>query len=409
MRTEQADILDFEEDVRRSVLELRALLRPPIQSAVSEPFQPVDLHRATGADRRLSWGISRFVQDDNILEAARSYPGAKAIQRFVRCVEAKGLPHPDKDLVAEAAARFEAMIERHAGDRNTFDMMASSVAGERPREREDLRQREAAFNAMGFVLGVQAQSQISTHIVLPSKRDGLVDVASVRGYVGLRRVRPSTPWPIHVRRWSHDGGVENVSSRHRPLDPRVAATDGAPTFVEYCEPHGIGIDPIDRGRGFVEFRLPGGSVGDHAKVTCMLAEINEEVGTARRTDRDAEAELTVRVHTPVAGLLIDQLIHAELAAMCPPELVMYTDVNRIPSAEDDLHDHDRLAPLGELRHLGRASVNAMPSPAMPRYDRMTADALRLLGRSLEEFELYRAWLPFPPIASTAMFRYELPA
>src|SRR5262249_15559113 len=134
----------------------------------------------------------------------RRAPLTKALEAARRC----GVPANAVTEAAEAGAAFERLVERHAGDRASFDAM---VRGLQPDEAQQihLKDRRAAFRAASAIWGLSAQATYACIAYHESETSGMQDSVLLTGHAGLQKLRPdvgiSIGYQWAVRKSTDDG------------------------------------------------------------------------------------------------------------------------------------------------------------------------------------------------------------
>lgn len=233
----------------------------------------------------------------------------------------------------------------------------------------------------------------------------MVDIASVGGLVELRRLRPGCGWPVFVRRWHDAAGKSQGPTDPRPIEPGDAAS--APLLREFCEPAAVDVERVEVEPGLVEYVLPAGPVGRVGTVTCLVGEIFDAVGSAHATPSDEHVDFNTRVGTPTERLVIDTLVHRDLASLGTPRLLLRNEIQRVFRGRQVWTDADTLEPLASVQVLGRGHA-AMGIVDAPWYAQMACRTIDALGESADAFEIHRVSIPHPPLGATATVRYTLP-
>jgi len=390
------------EDVREVVLALRSSVRGAIGGVVGEGSQRNQLQSAFGLDRKLAWQMVRLLEDADPVLAARFYPGAAGFRRFAARMRGAGVDEEVVSAAEAAAVRLETVIERHCGDRSTFDRLLSGM-DPGARDEEDLAQRKAMYESSGFVYGVQARTQLSALFLVPSARDGWVDVATVRGFVGLRWLREQAAWPLLSRRWDKD----DRSANEQAWFERIEDGDGPPLMRSFCEPSDVDVEAVDIDGRVTEYRLLAGGVGNAHAVRCVLGEITRAAGPIYASEIDKEASLSVSVRTPTERVVFDHFVHDSLAGLGAPELRMCTEMHRLTrGAGARYQEFDTMRALAEVRTLGRG-VPAAYERDLPWYGELVERVTEHLGFDADSFVCHRAVLPYPPLSTTTMLTYQL--
>lgn len=406
MNPTSADMsLDFTTDVRNAVLGLRGQLGEALAPRLSPPFQPIELHRELGVDRRLGWTISRFLQDEDLFEAARHFPGTTAIKRLLKRIDCDS---ESSVRITQASEAFAAVIERHAGDADAFDrLLAGNARADLAREKER-EQRRQAFQANSYIYGVCALAQAAVYVLTPNSDGKTIDVAVVRGYAGLQRLVADRPWPLMARRWASEDGSINQAATFTPLDPSERADESAaPLLRDFCIPRDMVVEAVEAGPGIREYRLPRSGIGLAQAQACMIGERIDRAGARFATPADPIVTLSPTIRTPSEGLLLDCFVSHELG-LGTPELALMNDVHRIAGEPVPLPERDALDPLCELRDMGLASRAAFREQRIAQHHVLLDSVFNMLGVDMSAYRFFRAWLPYPPIASTASLTFALP-
>src|SRR4051794_4532301 len=168
-----------------------------LRRAVAEMFDVVpggvkksrDVQKLFGVSTKLSWQIFKLAGPGDAMSLAPHVPKAAAMRGFLDAAEAHGLAPHVLDKVRAAYSAFEHLIETHAGDRTSFDSMASGVSGSTAAQQTDVQHRKAVFRGHSHYWGAQVETRVLTHFIHPSATPNRFDFAAVRSKFGLRRLR----------------------------------------------------------------------------------------------------------------------------------------------------------------------------------------------------------------------------
>ena len=391
----------FEMQCREAVSELQASLIHLYDSCGLDPGAPQEAARRFGLNKTLTWTLARLVQAGDPLAAASLVPGRGSIARVVAAAELHGASDAAAARVREAADRFETMANHHVGDRSELELALDSM-GVGANEALDLSRR-LAFRGNSGIHGVQARTRLLCAIVLPGARPDRIDLAMISGYVGFRRLRPTSLWPLFkVRSWGD------------PQEP-VATTHWQP--IAGADPNGI-LPEFRRGYAaeLVETALPGGHeyvlqpgpVGNDGAFDLFRGEVLRN-GANRYASDDADertGELGANITTPVEHLLFDLVAHESLAFALEAETLVFSRIFDQGHATGS-GIAERL-PITQTPTPLSGRPPAVATPLVPGYAEMFAAVVPRLGLDPAECRGIRVEMRYPPLGSTVSMRFDLP-
>jgi len=346
-----------------------------------------DVARKLRLDKTLAWKIARFVQEVELGEAARHMPGPGGLEIVLRAAGAQGVPLPRIEAVRQADQRLRDFVDRHAGDRRSFEAM---LAGSAPDERLVLEERRAYYRAGSTIWGVRARVQFLVLALRPSAHDdGMLDVVQLGGLAGLERLRPDIPWLIRrLRASASDDGRAVIRVRREPLD----AAGGASSLVpEYCSQPVPELRQFEGANGWIYHELAPGPVGRRGAVTCVMGEIYRSALPLRYAPDNTQGRYTLTVRTPVEGVLFDLLIHRTLSHFGRASASVAGLLEDRPAGAGDAC---LLSGPQDAHRLGAPPV--VQTPRLASYPDMVAGALARAGWGpLAEFVGYRTEIDYP--------------
>jgi len=398
----------FEDDATDVMDSLRRALSETVESLQPARGLATELAATLGIDTKLAWKINRIVAAGDPFSAARYVPGPAGFLSFLRAAKRHGAA---RDGIARAQAafeRFSELVRLHAGSRRAFDVL---VAGhtEEDRARAKLEHRRSMFEGGSFVWGVQARVAFRVDILAPSDDGVMFDLATIRGFVDLRRLRPNVAWRIG-RAYSADrsGQVHTQFERER-IEPAAigsGTSDDLPLMPTFCSTPTPECRAVASDTG-VEYELVEGAVGNLGSLTCVLGEIVRRTEPRRRTAEYPDFSQMFRLRTPAELAMFDVLIHRELfGRRITPEFFLYGDLfadRMIPW----YRSCDRLDVEEALTHIGSGAA-CTATPEIDRHDVMIRTAIERGGWNEADFDVFRVCLRYPPIPSTLVVTHELP-
>jgi hypothetical protein len=393
----------FIEDAKGVLQQVRSSLYALVDAVGADASQPQEMARRFSLDKTLTWKIARVVGSEDTWSAATHIPGRAGIRNFLEALEKAGAPRQHAESVRQAMDRFEALIERHSGDRDTFEIMLGGVSDQLARKQGEAF-RKMAYLGNSAIWGVQARVQFSMHLMCPSpKAADLLDYAVVCGLMDFRRLRHDVPWAVSSQMSYSDSGQSRQGPSIVPMDPDVRPPK-PPLLREFCSHPVPELRAVHTANNTTRFEFTEGPVGYTASSTCTMGWIMPGTASRYRTAEDRYGEATCTANTPVETLYHDVYVHRDLNFSFP-KLLIYS---RMPGGPAYPHDgsHGQLPVAEEITDLGSPPDTMVPG--LPRYGQMIAYATERLGHSVREFRGFRFRLRYPPVPSLVLYRFELP-
>jgi hypothetical protein len=392
----------FLDEFEKSVAELRGAFIELLATIPGLPERPLQVARFLGLDKNLAWKLSRVARAADPAEAVRHLPGTAGLKRVLEACGERGADAGALAAVRDAIERFEGMVDRHTGDRQTLDLLLASGRPERPDAARMEQSRKLAFQGNSAICGIQARARFGVQILAPSKRDAnLVDLVSLGGLVELRRLRPTAAWPLFsISGYSEDPQGGDASRRF--LVPKM---NELPLLHEFSSKPLPPIRVVPEPGGHL-IELAEGPVGDTAAATCVFEWATPELGSVIASKKGDVAEFMMVSETPAELLVFDLLVHAGVAFHGRPSVRTYSAMHgrpRYPLCENARYD---LPLVEELEELG-AGPPVLAHPQLARHRELVETACARAGRDLNEFRGHRLTLRYPPIPAVIAMSYPL--
>jgi len=403
-----AEVGAFEAETAATVQQLRAALSEVIAGIPGGVARPTDLRRALRIDMNLCCKVLRAVSASGPLAAALHLPGTMALRMFLRAARKAGVRQQAVDAAEQATDDFEELVNRHAGDRTTFDSMVSGLVHDEEAAQITFQHRRATFRGQRHLFGLDVRTQIKCLIVQPSAHNPrLLDLANVTGFISLRRLRP-TRAPIVLTpayTMNDDGTLRDV--RREPLIPTADPTADIALLREFCSEPTLHLRVVPGRPGLVYGDLVGVAVGKTAAVTCVEGHLNRAaVPRFREPGNEVGAHLA-EVRVPCETLLLDLLIREDTYGPIKPVALASADYLaevHVPGI------HTRWQPMEPpepVAHLGKGA-SVLYTPDYPRYPELARYVFKQLGWSGDRFDVYRCRIEYPILPSTVAIFFDLP-
>jgi hypothetical protein len=347
-----------------------------------------EVGRRLGLDKTLAWKVARFAQESDPIEAARHMPGSGGVEIVLRAALAQGVASRQIEAVREADQRLREFVDRHAGDRRSFEAM---LTGGAPDEKLVLEERRTHYRAGAAIWGVRARVQFLMLALRPSEQEeGMLDGVQLGGLVDFERLRPDVPWIFRrLRASATDDARTTVRMRREPLDPAGAA--GSALVTEYCSHPLPEVRQFEGTNGWVYHELAPGSVGRRGALTCVTGEIYRSAVPFLHSPENTSGRYTLIVRTPVEYVLFDLLLHRSLRHFGR------ASASVVGLLEDRPVGGGSAASLSEPKEAQRLGAPpVMQTSRLAMYPPMIAGAFARAGWGpIEEFVGYRMEVEYP--------------
>jgi hypothetical protein len=388
---------EFHQDLGQAVQALRGSLIELLATVPGLPERPYPMGRFLGIDKNLAWRVVQLVQTSDPAEAVRRMPGQAGFGRLLEALETRAVPSQRLADVRQALGSFERMVALHAGNRASLESMLGSLAPEQLDAGQLQASRKLAFRGNAATLGVQVRTHFALHLVAPGEQDATqIDVATVGGLIGFRRLRPDIAWPLmRTRAFPEESGFHVRA---------LSGKKGPPLLEPFCTHAGVDLVGEQDERDMT-WSVPAGPVGQTAESDWVFGLELRGLGSvyADEDEQDGLVEFQYRISTPAEIGVYDLLVHRDLPFEGPPQSEVFGLMNDTPSFPFLQHAKHVIPTAARLEDLGTPAMVATKD--IPRYREMVDVACEEMGWSPEAFRGYRLTLSHPPIPAAPVMAY----
>ncbi|HMN40483.1 MAG TPA: hypothetical protein PKE29_06520 [Phycisphaerales bacterium] len=402
-QSEQTD-RSFEAHAKEVGFRLRRVLAELAASVRVDISQPRSAARELGVDKTLAWKVSKIAMGSDPVAAMWVLPGTPSQKTLLRAFEEAGAPAALLTTAREVLDEFQTMVDEHAGDRETFEILLSSIAAGDPQARE--AQRKQAFQANSAIWGVSCRARTWTYIVTPGRDDpDKGDIAMVGSYVHVNRLRRSAEWPLAAVGAVDERGNQLGAPLHKVLPSQGDVTQD-PSLPEYCRGRIPSIRRERRVGGMLEYRMEGGAVGKTAAFDWAAGWRYKGCVLRWRTPTDGQIALALNVMVPTEMAQLDVIVHKGFWHDPQPRLKVFSLLPGEPVVPQDgvarreVQVHQTVDRLSEgLRDLAVHDV--------PNYAQMIEAAIGGMGHSPSGFHGFRVRMKYPILSTAIVLETDL--
>lgn len=359
--------------------QLTTALRAVLDSSPLRGLGPIEVARLLKVDKTLASRLMTALRATDPLAALSALPGSVPLRHFVRAA----LRHGAAPAAVRAAERelraFDQELQRTFGTRTGLDaLIADTLPDARRRHQEGARQ--AVFRGMALIKGVSIDLASVTWLVYPSPpphRPGLVDIAVLAGFTGIRRLRPTA----RVR----------LGSSHSRSRPDETAT----LLRAFGRPRDLSIS-VEHDGVFTFYEIATGPVRRDAAADVYLTETLPGAAPLSAPVRDGRT-LTFGdvLEHPCKRLLLNIVVHPAVWPGCAFALAAYhTAMRGLVVPPDPSREHDRL-PLEASVSTAFAGPPWARSSPVPAYPDLLAHLTGPLGWDIAGARVFTCDLVYP--------------
>jgi hypothetical protein len=393
---------DFGAELRAAVQSVRRSLADSMVAAGLDATIPLQVARALGIDKNLSWKMCRIVTDPDPALVATRLPGRSGVKIIMKALLKAGVPKELVEAVETSAESLRKVEVKHAGDRET---LAAMLIGQSSSDSTEESQRRLSFLGNSATWGVKTRLQLSASFLAPSKTEGRIDAAVIGGLIGFQRLRNDLPWPVATGTMYGDDGRPRTVQGFRPIDPEGMAAHGSPFVVDFCSKPLPPMGLFRRADGSFQLLLSDGPVGKES--ACEVVTGWAYVGALGmyQTDEDKFGAHNTTLGTPAETLIHDLFIHRDMTFAMNPKALFYNLLPGAPQYPAAGLDAGLMRVSCAVEDLGPSPD--LTTPEFARYPQLVGLVAGVMGWSIAEFVGYRVRLKYPPLPAMSVLRHNL--
>jgi hypothetical protein len=397
---------NFEVEAAHVLQNLRTALTEVVTKVPGYVSKPAELQRALQIDLNLSCKVLKVVGASGALAAGPHVPGGSALRLFFDAARRAGVSESVVGSAVTAARNFNDLVVRHAGDRNAFDSMISSLAGADDAAQITLQHRRATFRGQRHIFGAEARTQLVCLAIQPATDPNMLDLAQVTGYFALRQLRPNAPLITSYTYMVNDDGSPRKPARE-PLDPNAVTDDGVALLYDFCSRPLPEHRTVRTASGRFCGQLVGQGVGNRAALTWVDGYVSRGAVPRYRGAANDRGAHVARIRIPCETLLLDLLVREDAFGPLAPAARMCAEHLGEVSPEAFQSEILRLSPVEPVKCLGKGPA-VLYSADYPRYPELGRYVFDRLGWDGSRFNVYRCRIEYPVLPSVIMMSFELP-
>jgi hypothetical protein len=404
--TAAKEVPQFEEHVKNVVRNVRGTFADLLSSVGADPTHPQDMARQFGLNKNLTWKVSKIICESDPCAAIPLIPGRSGLNILINTLKKAGATEEAVSSVRTAITEFDEMVQLHAGDRATLELMLGNLTDDGEPQRQEAN-RKLAFRGNSAIWGVQARVQLTVNFITPGTEEDWMDLAWLSGLVDFRRLRLDVTWAMASAKKVKDDGSLMSLGPIEPIDPEFKGGEVAPLLGDFCSKPLPEIRTVSGPESLLRFELVEGEVGNTAATTCFIGLFGRNFVNRYRMANDTLGEHFARLSTPTEMMIHDLFVHKDLESALKPRIHIYSQLPGGPVYPQSGRDRGEIPVYDKVIELGKGPRDIV-TPEVPRYRRMVQSVYDRLGWDADEFYGFRFKMRYPPIPTMAVLRYDLP-
>jgi len=361
-------------------------LRVTIGHVLSEipdcSMRPMDISRQINVSRVMVGRVLSALAKEESVEVLMVIPGPETLRLILNASESAGVLQDRVQPALEAVDRFDRLIRDHFGTRGAMSA-ALSIEHADERERFEQASRYQAFKGMSKILGVESKVWLTCMVMTPSpKGDAGIDVTTVHGTTGLRRLRADMPVHfVYGRPPEYEAGRQAPVRMELDLQQFFSNT---PAPLSATEENGQIINTF----------APE-VIGKNALYD-MFAGVQISNGSNRSPEPGRSYRGTIVMpDVPVVSLVSDVILHGDIFEGIDPELFVHKTMGKGGAdIEDPKRLSDRIQTNDQIHDLGYGLEN-IEIRGIPNYRQMIEYLCVQSGSQPQDYRVHRLQIQYP--------------
>ena len=356
------------------------------------------LQRTLKLDPTLSYLLFRISAEPRVLAVGSWVPSRVSIAKFVKGAAKLNVSTRMLNALEASYCKFEGLVERHAGDRTSFNSLITAVAGKTDEWLSvDLQHRRNAFRAMSHITGVQAKARVVANVL------GLADgkrfnSAYAVGYAGLRVLREQKKIRLHGLHFHNDNPTDTAEAPRRlPLD---LSAEGQGYLIGRYSTSPVPKLVIDEGANgkdsWVQTSLVEPELGNMGVSTLLFG---EKICYDPRWNDQANYNHTNFL--PTERLIQDVIVQPGVLK-ARPSLRVHLGSDQVKNRAPDAQE---LEGNYAVKFVGKGT-SSIEIEELPGYANLVRDLGEELGYDVENFDVWRFEFDFPIYQSSSCIYWK---
>ncbi len=362
--------------------------------------QPRDVYKTLGIDRMIGWNIYKLHEIEDCFLSVRHIPRKAAFKGFLRAASRKGVCDDLLSVADENFVLFENLVDMHAGDRPSMEMMLLAYSCEGTCQ-ASIDHRKLAFTGNRFLYGLEASTRLTVSLFEPTDSPTDWKLILLKGSFGLRRNRPDIPWfYIHPRVFTEFEGNPHSPASIPLIEP--LEINALPYYIEYCN---CSLPSVTSSSGFVQsvkeiFPLETGNAG-------LMDLVFAEVLDLQKFVIDEQSSTSSKVITPCKFAAMDVIMPTSVVenSVFKPRVVS-SILDESDAYNEELIDLARsilpVEPGFEI--LPTAELNSLEG--VDNYGEIIQDLFKRRDLNPLNYSTVRISVPFPVVPSNLDITWE---
>ena len=358
-------------------------------------MRPTDISRKLEISRVMVSRTLSAIDKESPVETLTKIPGPETLRSMMRACESLGVSKACVSPALDAINAFDHLIRSVYGTRAALNA-ALAVGNNEAKDKFEHSSRYQIFKGMSQTVGVESKVWLtSTMFTYSSTKKDHIELTSIFGPSGIRRLRPDTPFDLVIT-----AGPERMSGRNA----------NGKTFYDIssmCPNEPAPVSFVDQGDQQIKTLSP--DIGGKETVYDMLSAVHipEAMTVIPKPDLSRRG-ISVVPAIPIVLLNIDILLQKDILEGVEPEAFTYIPRGKRKSSFADVNwKINRIKTGDEVISLGRGLKN-LELTDIPRYTEMIEFLCKQRGYNPDDFRAYRYQIQYPVFGFQYILGFGIP-
>jgi len=383
---------------------LQASLQAMLGGTPSAPVQRAQIQDRYRLNRVFCQKLSTALRRPNPLSTLHQIPGPEPLRRLIEAARSANVSAKLVNSAAEAIDDFENLIRTVGGDRSGLDAIICAALPE-ARGRYESESKQLVYRGMRQIQGMAADVVLGAFFFHPSDNPLYCDTVAIRGYFGIRRIRPSAGLQLKISGGSSVPGTEALTLDGRPLSKHPESA----ILSDFCTVPPEDIAIYELGTKTIYSLNWGDEVGLPSARDLVIVE--RRAHCARRQKESGEdctyGYITNEIDVPARIYINDVILHEDIHPDWDMDMrVLKTGEQGAANANDPVRDLDVIDIEESTEFLGN-DYRKFPVDDIPNYVGLLEHVFASIGWDPAQFRGYRTRIHYPIFSSQVQHRFRL--
>jgi len=375
-----------------------------LESIDGAPHRPHQLAADLKINKDLAHRLITAVGKKDPFAVVYGIPGPEPLRRVVKAGLRHGAMKERGEESLQSIDELEHLIREIAGERASLDAIICNWLPD-ARKKFESTAKQSAYRGMRQLKGIAADLSSFTILWHPSQNEPRHDIAQIRGFYGLSRVRPEATFRLAI-----SSGTTHRAAQPLTLDGTPVSNVSGLLLENYCTGPAVQTSVLGDEEIAVYSLDWGETVGIGSARDIVMGELRRS-GPRQYCSRDdpkKKTGFTEAITVPSKKFICDLIMHQDVYPDWEPSLRVL-EASSVSSADPNstissLYEFDVLETFESMG----VGIEHFRAPEIPGYTELLLSTCARVGWDPSEFRGYRVRIDYPIFSSQIQVAFDLP-